>query len=463
MNIIRHKVIPILFLLCCSAALIHICQLNGWLPAWQLTKKPEYKLQPAPEIKPELSYLTLPVTFSMTDMQQKVNEQIPKVLFDKPVMYQERKVRVRVTRTGKAKVKADKNGVIRGSVPISFRADANREGFFKPALSTNGRLTAYVDITLDVDKDWNPKVKAKSRFKWRKRPVIEVFFRKIDVADIISAEIQSLLDTQAQQLVKKLDEQFQFRTLAEKSWRILHAAVPVDKQKGMWLTIEPKQAFLEPMEGDEYDLRAKLGLLAEVKLQKTEQAPALIVKALPSLEKQLPEKRTFSVQLESEYPYQLIEDELIAGVESSEDTVVNELEIYPTGEGIALELDQTFNESIWWKRVRARSFSTGSTALNREAWSFSLKTTKLPPISFHSLKMPDMLGEKLDTAIEISLEDKRLEYQERLFAYINRPLGNGLMLWSDIDSMTLDAIRPGENALKVDTTAEGQMRLLFGY
>lgn len=466
MQFIRAKVIPILFLCSCLITLAHISQLNGWLPAWQLTEKPEYKLLQAPEAEVELSYLTLPITFSMTEMQQKVNEQIPRVLFDKPVMYQDRKVRVRVTRTGKARVKADKQGMIRGSVPIAFRADANREGFFKPALSTSGRLMAYVDIRLDVDKDWNPKITAKSRFKWRQRPVIEVFFRQIDVADIISAEIQSLLDTQTQQLVKKLDEQFQFRALAEKSWRTLHVAVPVDKLNRTWLTIEPTRAFLEPMEGDAYDLRAKLGLLAKVKLQQTEQAPSLTSNALPPLEKDLPQKRSFTVKLQSAYPYQLLEDRWIAEVESSQDTSVNSLEIYPSGNHIGVALDQTFNQSVWWKRVRAQSFSTAMPVVDRESWHLSIKDNQPTPpkLSFlHTLieARPGKSDWVAAQGIKLKIEQDALK--ENLYAYINRPLGNGLMLWSDIDAVKLGPVYPDEMGFVINSTAQGQMRLLFGF
>lgn len=466
MTFIREKIIPVVFLFFCLAALLHVCQLNGWLPAWQITEKPEYKLAAVPDRPSELSYLTLPVTFSMKEIQRRINEQIPKVLFDKPVTYQAREVRLKVTRTGAARVIADDKGVIRGAVPIAFKADANRAGLFKPALHTQGRLTAYVDITLDVDQNWNPVIKAKSRFKWRQRPFIRVFFRKIDVADIISAEIQRLLDTQTQVLMQRLDSQFQFRNLAKKSWQKLHAAVLVDEERRIWLTIEPKQAFLEPIEGDEDDLRTRLGLLAQVKLSEAEQKPEVVVQPLPLLEKKMPDRRGFYIGLDSQYPYELIEQKLISHMQSKDDVRVNSVVIYPTGNQLAIAQDQTFNHAVWWKQIRANSYSTGVPSLASEPWRISIGPIQPTPareVFSKAINPADQGKASLDSVFTVGLQQQRDQYRSQLNGYLNQPLGNGLTMWSDIDAMTLLSLHPLENGLLLRSTAEGQMRLLIGF
>lgn len=447
-----------------------------WLPLSRelalldITQRPQPYVAPRAEQAPPLSFVSIPISLSLQEIERRVNEKLPE-RERRQEKFGGRRIRVSLRRTGPARVSGEGN-TLRVRAPFAFGAYSKREGFFKPKIESNGRLTVFTSFQLGIAPDWSPKVKARASFRWDRKPRLEVGAFDFGISGLLGRKLQESLDEKAEELSAEGREKLNIRPKAEEGWRRLHEPRRLRESPETWLVIEPRDLYLDPIEVDESTVRLTLGIAAALSTHVGRRPEPLAPRPLPPLQHKLPSERGFDIRVPVFLNYEGLIGELRAKqagrqVRLPQGTVtLRDFEAYTAGRELVLGVSFSADaEGFWWD-TRGKVYFTGVPAydpaarqLRVENFNFTRRVDN-PLVQSASWILQDRLRQELARQLVWDVTETILRAQEEFNADLNRSLGDGLQLWGEVAYLNFEDLRTEAAGMAVNLRAGGELAIL---
>ncbi|WP_338790068.1 DUF4403 family protein [Bernardetia sp. MNP-M8] len=285
----------------------------------------------APEILPfdeaiehQISFLEVPITFQVAQIEQKINEAIKGTLYADQ-SFEDKKsdgIKIRIKKVENIKISVNSNFMYY-SVPIHVWVEKRiiKTKLFgkkiekSKAIDFSLRLKFHSEINLN--KDW--KLDTKTRYtgiEWIKKPTFKVLGVNFDLAGLLESQLLQ----KKSELEKVIDKASSNLKVIEKEvskiWTKIQEPILVEKKvtNGTWLLAEPIQIEASKIEGKNKQLfittRLKT-LLRTVVTKKKGEKPKVIFKKLPLLKQNNSlshNNNDFELHLKGELPYKAVND-----------------------------------------------------------------------------------------------------------------------------------------------------------
>ncbi|MCI0354714.1 MAG: DUF4403 family protein, partial [Acidobacteria bacterium] len=241
-----------------------------------------------------------------------------------------------------------------------------------------------------------------------------------------------------------------------------------------WLSIAPRELFLEPIAADDTDVRLTLGISAVLTTHVGSRPPPVPLQALPPLRQTLPEQRGFDIRLPVRLNYQGLLAELRAAQTGREirlergSVTLRDFEAYTSGRDLVLGVRFKGDAPGWWWDTLGTVYFTGTPVydadtrqLRVENFNFTRQVDN-PLVGTASWVLQDSLRQYLSQQLVWDATEHILRAQERFNQDLNRSLGEGFQLWGEISHLNFEDLRAEAEGLAVNLRAGGELAILAG-
>lgn len=222
---------------------------------------------PAPGIfTPKLSTITVPVSFKISTLEQKLNQEITGVLY-KDDNLEDDNVKVTVMKAGNLSMQANGNKIYL-TMPLHVAATGRwRWEACKvcPRLekteSTTFDLIIKNESQLSLTEDYQVKSTSTSDFEWGNiKPEITLGPIKIGLARFIEPSLRKQMQTLSAQLDREIHNRIKIKDYAQQAWTQVQQPIPLNKELDAWLTIVPQGIKVSPLMASNGDFLLQIGL-----------------------------------------------------------------------------------------------------------------------------------------------------------------------------------------------------------
>lgn len=258
-----------------------------------------------PAIPPSTSYLAGPITFTIKELQEKINKELGPVLVGKGSA-SGKKTGVfpfRVVRSGPVRIQYA-NQQIKFSAPLSLFVSTP----FGDAEKTDNKPFCSLHVNfqspLTVTPNWRLSSKVQfTDYNWIVEPEIRLLGKDISltnfarkILDRHQATIESAIDSAVYKELR-LDQ------MVMPIWKSIQKPLLIDKQYGLWLLPKPVAVEASPIDGDSVKITTHLRIAFETstKLQAQEPEPSKV--PLPQMQKKEKVSQTSDLRIMSIIPY----------------------------------------------------------------------------------------------------------------------------------------------------------------
>ncbi|GEO05100.1 hypothetical protein AAE02nite_27640 [Adhaeribacter aerolatus] len=262
MNILKRNIIRvfycwlILFLVSCTQS----SQLNPQAPTQEVTA-------PAPAVfAPKLSTITIPVSFRISTLEEKLNQQITGILY-KDDNLEDDNLKVTVVKAGNLALQANGDKIY---ITIPLHVSATGRWRWEackscPRLekteSTNFDLVVKSESQLSLTEDYQVKSTSISDFEWGStKPVLTLGPLKIGLARFIEPSLRSQMQTLAGQLDREVQNRLKIKDYVQQAWAQVQQPIPLNKDLDAWLTIMPQAIKVSPLMANNGNFNLQIGL-----------------------------------------------------------------------------------------------------------------------------------------------------------------------------------------------------------
>ncbi len=284
-----------------------------------------------PEILPfekaiahQISFLEVPIAFSVEQIEDKINETIKGTLYADQ-SFEDKKsdgLKIRIKKVGKIKISV-KDNFMYYSVPLHVWVEKRvlKTKLFGKKIEKTKEIDFSLRIQLrseiNLNKNWKLETKtAYTGIEWIKKPKFKVLGINFNLAGLLEskllqkrAELEKIIDTSSSNL-KVIEKE------VSKIWTKIQEPILIDKKvtNGTWLLAEPLRIEASKIEGKYGQLfittRLKT-LLRTVISKKKGEKPQVVFKDLPPLKQNSALNSTqndFELHLKGELPYKVVND-----------------------------------------------------------------------------------------------------------------------------------------------------------
>lgn len=456
-----------------------------FLPAgWDITQRPPRSEEPMILDQPPISFISVPVTLPLAEIERLANEEIPKVLTDKHErkrwktrvlgikMSTSANIRTYVERTGPVRI-AGRGERLRMAIPIFFKARAKLRGAIRPSVSTDGNLTVFADLLLGFTEDWQPRVDVDPSFEWSEKPEIDLGPFDVRISDLVGDELEDLLEDKAQDLEEDAREELAIIKEAEEEWAELHEPRELSDDPPVWLRIDPQEVFLKPIRSDQENVYLGFGITARLSTSvgpKPEPSP---LKPLPPLRQDLPAEQGFAIHLPVFAGYKDIDEELNENyvgraIELGQGGALtpSNFEVYASAGNLVLGVSFAARTPGRILDTRGTVYLTGKPVFDQETEELRIENfrfTRLvdnPLVRTATWVLQDTLREELKQRLVFNLAEQVADAKTDLNEYLNQPLDEHFALRGNIEKLTITDIQPHSQGLAIDLLAAGELEVL---
>ncbi|RRB06683.1 DUF4403 family protein [Larkinella rosea] len=258
-----------------------------------------------PEIPRDTSYLAGPITFTVNELQDKINRELDPVLVGKGSAGGKKGgiFPFRVVRSGPVQIQyADRQ--VKFSAPLSLYINsplsAEKMADQKPFCS----LHVNFQSPLTVTSNWRLASKVQfTNFDWIKEPEIKLLGQEISLTNFA----KKLLDKHQSAIESAIDsavyKELRLDRMVGPIWLSIQKPLLIDKSYGLWLLPKPISVAASPITGDQQKITTHLRIALESKTVLQATKPEHSPVKLPQLQKRDTVSQTSDLRLLSFIPY----------------------------------------------------------------------------------------------------------------------------------------------------------------
>ncbi len=304
---------------------------------------------PNDSLTQELSTWNSQISFSMSDLEARLNKEIPELLlFDTLKIPDDLIIKVRRTGNFKLSVKGDS---LFSSAPLKvwvhLKVNSKKLGIkIKAEKSTDFRVNVQMASKLKIESNWRVNTNTRiSKFEWIEEPVVDLGLFSINLSKMAEKELLKTQDKIAGKIDEYISKQVELKPLALQEWLNMQKPIIINRPvRPIYLCITPKTFTLSKIYSKRDLLFMDVGITALI--HTVVGADTLIIKdsVLPALKSARNSQRGFDLNLLAEIPFEelnmVLTDSLKGKVITYERQSVKvvDVKVFGSGTGIALSV-----------------------------------------------------------------------------------------------------------------------------
>jgi hypothetical protein len=432
-----------------------------------VSQQPTESSVPVADVAPVTSYVSIPLSLSVDNIERLVREKLSGNILVNNIKVPKRDLEVSIERNGRMALWV-RDAELHMVLPIKFSTRGD--------LKTKGKLTIFSRASFAVSKDWEPEVDARSTFQWDKEPRVGFWPFRFRIGDVLAPHIQSALDRGAEDFRAQAIGLYKLRSIAEGGWQRLHGPHPLDAQtQDAWLTMQPREMYLEPITSDRSEVRLNIWMAGELGIAQGDMPPAAEKLPLPKLRHGAPPSKAvvISAPLTVEYARMQtsLRDALVGKTlpSTAGNLTLTDLELYTADPDIVLAARVEGRRTGSPFPSRGYLYLTGQPRYDPETRTLSVRGLQLTPSGINPLAhgarwmLQDAPAWRTELEQRMSWDVAELveQHQKQLDHYLNKTVDHRFDLWGTIDEVIVTGARPQADGVMLQIQAKGDLELLF--
>ncbi len=314
---------------------------------------PEKQTAAAPVLERKLSTITVPVSFQVATLENKLNQELQGILY-RDTNLDDDNMAVTVSKNGQLGMRAEGNKIY-FTVPLHIFAKGRWQ--WEPCKicpkidkseSTEFDVIVKTESMLSFTEDYRVRTATTGDFDWgATKPTLSLGPLKIGLARFVEPALQNQMTRLSGQLDQEIQNRLKIREYIQQAWLQLQQPIQIDKTYNAWLTFTPQDIRISPLQAANGQLNMRIGFNSFIETV-TNGKP--VVKVNPTLPKLITDNRlTDNVQigLVGEVPFthatQLLKEQINGKSYSFEggkqQITINNAEISGSGDKLVVMLD----------------------------------------------------------------------------------------------------------------------------
>jgi hypothetical protein len=388
---------------------------------------PEPPQQPitATEYTPKLSDINVPISFQISHLEEKLNQDLNGVLYRDDNLKDDN-LALLVTKNGPIGIQAENNRVY-FSIPLHIKARVRwrwKACSICPELkrteSTSFDLVTKSESQLSLTEAYQLQTVSTGDFEWgEKKPFLQIGPVKISLAPYIEPAIRQQLGNIYQKFDQELQARLPFKQYLQQAWVKLQQPILLDKNLNAWLTVRPQEVRISPLRVYNGQVSMRIGFSSYIQTVTSGKPKVTVNPALPPLitDSRLSDQVHIGLMGEISYRHatQLLKEQVIGKLftfDGGKDQIrINDAVVSASGEQLVLmlDIDGKTKAGLFNKKLEGKIF------LKATPYYDSITSTVRVRDLDYSLDTKDML---VQTASWLAKE----HFRENLEKQINLPV-----------------------------------------
>lgn len=412
-----------------------------------------------PELKKELSSLTIAIGASASELGETLNRLVARELYKGST--KTKGLTADILRNGPIVVSAADNYLYL-TLPISMSLSYG--SFETPAIATKLKFRMNPRVT----PDW--RIDAEVIYTGLSDSLSEEVGLgpfSIKPRSIVEGITQPMQRTLSELIGKKLNEKIPLKAQVAKVWAAAQKPILLDKTYKAWLKITPQEVLLYPLFAQNNQVQLSLGLRSFAELVLGPEPPVRTPVPLPNLKRVSGTDRSFRVALHTDLFYKdvlevispmLLDKDLGRDGKSA---VLKELDLYGNGERLMIKLKTTGSLDGTFYLTCRPVFDPQTNLFSVEEVDFDMQSESLLLQSadwFLHGSIRDSIRQKLNLDLTARLAQAR-EMAGKAMARVN--LADHVFLTGSIKAMKLNGVMVQKDKISIQVYTEGETAVLF--
>ncbi len=251
-----------------------------------------------------LSVVNIPVEIPVPALEKEINRQFESLIYedvsyDKP---EKDDLMIRIWKTRAIKIQAY-NEYIKYDVPVkiwaSYRWKAC-EACPKIEKSTEFNMLVSFASKMMLNTDWTFKTQTvPAGFTFESKPKIDFGLASIPITSIVEPIVKEQLAEVTKEIDSEVAINFNFSKEIDSVWRALHKPRLIDSTYNTWLRVQPKEAFVSPVRGNNERIVVTAGFKGLFEVLIGRKPDIVQINPLPLLKTVESHEKDFSFSIES--------------------------------------------------------------------------------------------------------------------------------------------------------------------
>lgn len=250
-----------------------------------------------------LSYLAGPISFRLSELENKINKELDPVLVGPKNVEEGKKslFTLRVARSGPVQTQyRDQQVLISAPLQIWLLTPFSRDTVGRPFCA----LQVSFQSPLSVSSEWRlvSRIQFKE-YKWISPPEIRLLGKAISLEKFVQRVLEKLQPVIESTIDAAIYKELRLDKIVRPIWRDIQKPLRIDRQFGLWVVPNPMTVAAGPIQGNKDGISVPLQIAFATQTVLKEQSPAFPIKPLPALQKKSALSQTSELRLMSDIPY----------------------------------------------------------------------------------------------------------------------------------------------------------------
>ncbi|CAO4172197.1 DUF4403 family protein [Methylorubrum extorquens] len=445
------------------------------------------------------STIVIPVTASLDDLQARLNEQIPPILYS---INENRDAcaKAKMVDFGlfKTKVSPDIDCHIDGSVtrgtiqltgvgknltitmPIFAKVTVRGRGDIGKHIreTADGSVVAFATVTADINSKWEPSATVDADYKWTDRIGVDILGIRITFASHVDPKIRDAIESFKKKIPEYLAK-INVIQQASKGWSKGYTIIQVAKGPDVWLRFTPSDVGYDGYNVEGRTLRFNVMASGKTETFMGARPPESKPQSLPDLKRSLPNPGfEFFVPINASYTDlgEALKAALKTGSEQAFDipkigsvqTVFKDVKIYQTEEqklavGISLRAVSPVGNAdgtIWL--VAAPSIDAKNKRTKIDSLEVYSSTNNVPLDLLIKVIQFEPVNQAIRNNLEYDYGSKYADLLNQANIALSRQISYDFYSIGIINNITPEYLTAGPAGLHIALSASGKLELQFG-
>ncbi len=244
-------------------------------------------------------------------------------------------------------------------------------------VQTRATFVVRAEISLGTDAQWNLATSTEATLRWEEDPIVQIGPLGVQLSALVGDRIDERFDDVVRTLDERLRSQVPLRPLITRAWEAAFRSLPIGETGDLWLALRPTGAFLGDIQARDgkvfldAGIRGVFHVVVGKQPEAVEPTPLPVRSAPPigpGMALDLPVSITFEAanrQLDERVEGQILDVPLdVLG--RSFPLTIEAIEVYPSGERIAVALEFSADLPGQWFDLSGRVYLVGTPMLDAQ-------------------------------------------------------------------------------------------------
>ncbi len=443
-------------------------------------------MQSAPPIASESS-INVPLAVDVALIEGIANDKLPRVLLSRPGIDAGGEVTAAlvVRRAGRVTATAQ-----HGKLQLRIPVEADITADWRPAglvgviargksqhIETRAAFVVRAEIELGVDAQWELATTTEATLHWEDDPVVQVGPLNIKLSALVGDRIDEQFAGVVKTLDERMREQIPTRALITRAWTAAFRTLRIGAHGDLWLVLRPTAMFLGDVQAGDGHVYLDTALHGVFRVVVGEEPRAAEPTPLPTrsappgepgVALDVPVSLTFAAanqQLDRRLEGQVVDVPLDV-VGQSVPVTISAVEVYPSGERVAVALEFSADLPGAWFAVSGLVYMVGTPTLDAERNQLSIadlaydSQTNVVLVDVAEWMLHDVIVRRVQSLLVFDFAGQLDGYRDQINeALVEYQIDDAVRLRGTIDDARVVALTVTDAAIVVGVQLRGEAQL----